>query len=74
MCGTPNLYFSWEVKAKQAGFEYERLENYDSIKEAVFENYESMLGNMEMDDYVDMWNSYLENNNKSIEESEELAL
>lgn len=74
VCGTPNLYFSWEVKAKQAGFEYERLENYDSIKEAVFENYESMLGNMEMDDYVDMWNSYLENNNKSIEESEEMAL
>lgn len=27
--GTPNLKFSWEVKVKQAGYEYERLDDMD---------------------------------------------
>lgn len=31
--GTPNLKFSWEVKAKQREYEYERLETYGSSPE-----------------------------------------
>lgn len=72
--GTPNLSFSWEVKAKQAGFEYERLENFDSLKKAEFENYESLLNNTRAEDYEGMWGLYLDEYNKSIEEMEGMAL
>lgn len=27
--GTPNLSFAWEIKARQAGFEYERLDKFE---------------------------------------------
>ncbi len=49
--GTPNLKFAWEIKAKQRGYEYERLENnevmeydlgeinYESQGQKLFENY-----------------------------------
>lgn len=30
VCGDANLKFSWELKAKQRGYEYERLEDYDN--------------------------------------------
>lgn len=39
--GTPNLCFSWEIKAKQLGYEYERLENPKNIKSEDFETYEN---------------------------------
>lgn len=40
--GTENLKFSWEIKAKQKGFEYERLENYsDEPQDDAPADYES---------------------------------
>lgn len=30
--GTPNLSFAWELKARQAGFEYERLDKFEMPK------------------------------------------
>ena len=30
--GTPGLSFSWEVKAKQRDYEYERMESFDESK------------------------------------------
>lgn len=39
--GTPNLKFSWEVKARQMDYEYERLENFnvknDDVKDVDYE-------------------------------------
>lgn len=39
--GTPNLKFSWEVKARQLDYEYERLENFnvknDDVKDVDYE-------------------------------------
>lgn len=56
--GTPNLSFSWEAKAKQRGYEYDRLEihdkskkemdiNYENLSQIYLENYEKELLNYE---------------------------
>lgn len=46
--GTPNLKFSWEIKAKQREYEYERLETYNTFPEIREPNYEE-----EANKYVD---------------------
>lgn len=38
--GTPNLTFSWEVKAKQLDYEYERLEEYQHEDNGISVDYE----------------------------------
>jgi hypothetical protein len=38
--GTPNLEFAWEIKAKQKGYEFERLEMNDTDSEFGEPNYE----------------------------------
>lgn len=40
--GTPNLSFSWEAKAKQKGYEYDRLEVHDKSKRKMDINYENL--------------------------------
>lgn len=40
--GTPNLSFSWEAKAKQKGYEYDRLEAHDKSKREMDINYENL--------------------------------
>lgn len=45
--GTPNLNFSWEIKAKQLGYEIERLEKFEEHKEEPLIDYE-----VEFDRYV----------------------
>ena len=41
--GTPGLKFSWEIKAKQIGFEFERLENKGiSMEQLDLDAYEAM--------------------------------
>lgn len=39
--GTPGLAFAWEIKAKQAGYTMERLEEYTQEKEETEINYEA---------------------------------
>lgn len=74
VCGTPKLVFSWEAKAKQAKYEYERLENYTIIKDADRIDYESLWNGAQDTDYEKIWEIYLENYKKSIEYSEEETL
>jgi hypothetical protein len=38
--GTPNLSFAWELKARQAGFEYERLDKFEKPEEEKSIDYE----------------------------------
>lgn len=74
VCGTPKLAFSWEAKAKQVKYEYDRLENYTIIKDAECMDYESLWNGAQDTDYEKIWEIYLENYKKSIEYSEEETL
>ncbi|MDE6015085.1 MAG: hypothetical protein K2H41_05230 [Acetatifactor sp.] len=74
VCGTPKLAFSWEAKAKQVKYEYDRLENYTIIKDADCMDYESLWNGAQDTDYEKIWEIYLENYKKSIEYSEEETL
>lgn len=38
--GTPNLSFAWELKARQAGFEYERLDKFEKPSDEQVIDYE----------------------------------
>lgn len=40
--GTSNLKFSWEIKARQNGFEFERLESYEESEKEESINYEDI--------------------------------
>ena len=59
--GTPNLKFAWELKAKQKGYEYERLEDADtleyeednSIASAYADDIKAMLDEAKGDIYYD---------------------
>lgn len=72
--GTPNLPFSWEVKVKQTGYEYMRMENYNIFNEVDKTDYESLWENRILTNYEELWDSYLEDYKKLFEESEEMAL
>lgn len=43
--GTPNLKFAWEIKAKQKGYEYERLEKNQGASQAMEPDYEQQYMN-----------------------------
>lgn len=53
--GTPNLSFAWELKARQAGFEFERLDKYEKS-----ENEESIDYELEAINYVTNYYKELE--------------
>lgn len=53
--GTPNLSFVWELKARQAGFEYERLDKFEKP-----ENEESIDYELEAINYVTNYYKELE--------------
>lgn len=53
--GTPNLSFAWELKARQAGFEYERLDKFEKPEEEKSIDYE-----LEAIDYVTNYYKELE--------------
>lgn len=40
--GTKNMKFSWEIKAKQKGYEFERLESYEESEKEESINYEDI--------------------------------
>lgn len=54
--GTPNLSFAWELKARQAGYEYERLDKFNMPEEEAVIDYE-----LEAIDYVANYYKELEN-------------
>lgn len=54
--GTPNLSFAWELKARQAGFEYERLDKFEKPEEEESIDYE-----LEAINYVTNYYKELEN-------------
>lgn len=43
--GTPNLSFGWEMKARQLGYDIERLERFEEFEEVKLINYEFELDN-----------------------------
>lgn len=54
--GSPNLNFAWEVKAKQKGYEYERLEIHDTepdIDKINYEIEEQKFVDLELQKYIE---------------------
>ena len=61
--GTPNLKFSWEVKAKQRDYEYERLEDYNATNNKVDETDYEFIGQKLFEEYLsERENLYEESN------------
>ena len=61
--GTPNLKFSWEVKAKQRDYEYERLEDYNATNNKVDETDYESIGQKLFEEYIsERENLYEESN------------
>lgn len=54
--GTPNMRFSWEIKAKQAGFEYKRLDRFKWEEKEPFTDYLSEAINYVTNFYKELEN------------------
>ncbi len=54
--GTPDMHFSWEIKAKQAGFEYKRLDKFKWEEKEPFTDYMSEAINYVTNFYKELEN------------------
>lgn len=68
VCGTPNLAFGWEVKARQRDYENYRLENKQDEIDTTGNDYGSLaIEQIEHEDYGNLAIEHIEDINKEIE-------
>ena len=59
VCGTANMSFDWEVKAKQIDYGYERLEKNKISSDIEFIDYETEMSQL-IEDYITSKENILE--------------